>query len=200
LGTAGILGLREPNTIAYAFCDSPVGLLSLVCSALRGRNPNHRLINEEIIDVTQLAWLPGPEAGMRFFSAAVKEVDGLEKKEAVKSRVAITVFAGEDGRYSCPEWGNTRHEVVFAQRVEGKAGLVAWERTEDVINGIRELASAIVGMDERLKVEPLEEVVVAPASGNAIPEEGDDEQYATGMQLDVESPNTDHTVTAREMR
>jgi hypothetical protein len=190
-GVVGMVGLREPNTFAYALCDSPVGLLSLVCSALKRKSPNHQLTNTEIIDVTQLAWLPGPEAGARFWAAAVKEVEHL-KERSVRSRVAVTVFGtdglGED-EYTCPAWASIKHDVVFAQRVTGRAGLLAWERSDVLVSGIRGLAKAIEAVDDRLKAHLLEEVVVL--GEEAIPEEtGDDDDEGHGMQLDVESPDT----------
>jgi hypothetical protein len=165
-------------------------MLSLVCSALKRKSPKHQLTKTEIIDVTQLAWLPGPEAGARFWAAAVKEVEHLKEK-SVRSRVAVTVFGadglGED-EYTCPAWASRKHDVVFAQRVTGRAGLLAWERSDILISGIRGLAKAIEAVD-RLKAHPLEEVVVL--GEEAIPEEtGEDDDEGHGMQLDVESPDT----------
>jgi pimeloyl-ACP methyl ester carboxylesterase len=188
-GAVGMVGLRELNTFAYALCDSPVGLLSLVCSALKRKGPKHELSKTEIIDVTQLAWLPGPEAGFRFWTAAVKGVELLKKEKSVRSRVAVTVF-GADGSdsdgYTCPAWASRHHNVVFAQRATGRAGLLAWERAEVLIAGIRGLARAIEAVDGRLKARPLEEVVVL--GEEAIPEETGDNSETHSIQLDVESP------------
>jgi hypothetical protein len=190
-GAVGVVGLREPNTLAYALCDSPVGLLSLVTSALRKRSPEHKLGAEDIIDVAQLAWLPGPEAGMRFWAGAVSEVEEFAVGKS-RSRVALTVFGAdgsvgeeEDG-YVCPAWGEGRHVVTFSQRVSGRAGLVTWERESVVVEGVRGLATAIAKADARLRIGELESVVVDGAVGEAIVEEGEEH----GVQLDVESPVT----------
>jgi hypothetical protein len=199
-GAVGMVGLREPNTFAYALCDSPVGLLSLVCSALRRKSPQHNLTRAEVIDVTQLAWLPGPEGAARFWVAAIKEAEVLEKQKRIRGRVAVTVF-GSDGTvpdYICPAWADTKHDVVFAQRAPGKAGLCSWERTDVLVAGIQGLAREIDLLDNRLRVKPLEQVVIAEAE--AIPEEAGEAEVVAdndhGMQLDVESPNT---VVAVEM-
>jgi hypothetical protein len=191
-GAVGMVGLREPNTFAYALCDSPVGLLSLVCSSLRRKNPQHNLSSAEIIDVTQLAWLPGPEGAARFWTAAIKEVGALERQKRTRGRVAVTVFGsdGADGDYLCPAWANVKHDVVFAQRATGKAGLSPWERTDVLIAGIRGLAREIELLDGRLKVKPLEAVI---AEEETIPEEAgveDSREDGYRMQLDVESPDT----------
>jgi len=87
---------------------------------------------------------------------------------------------------------------VFAQRAPGKAGLCSWERTDVLVAGIQGLAREIDLLDNRLRVKPLEQVVIAEAE--AIPEEAGEAEVVAdndhGMQLDVESPNT---VVAVEM-
>lgn len=190
-GAVGILGLREPNTLAYGLCDSPVGLLSLVCSALRRMSPDHKLSSTEIIDFTQLAWLPGPEAGMRFWSESVSEVERMKKLK--KSRVAVTVFGTDEEGYQCPAWSDSNHDVIFSQRLSGKAGLVAWERANVVVAGIRGLAKELERIDGRLKAKSLEEVVIDETI-HEVDEEASMSDH--GMQLDVESPDT---VVAVEM-
>jgi hypothetical protein len=189
-GALGAIGLRQPNTFSYALCDSPVGLLSLVCSALKRRSQDHQLSNADIVDLTQLAWLPGPEAGMRFSTAAAKELQVVRKRKKPKSRVAITVFGadGSNDEYVCPTWANRNHEVLFAQRARGKVGLAIWERTDVLVDGIRGLAKAIDGVYGRPKIMALEEVVVADEE--AVMEEPERDESLHGLQLDVESPDT----------
>lgn len=236
----GILGLREPNTFAYALCDSPVGLLSLVLSALRRRSLNHMLSHTEIIDVTQLAWLPGPEAGARFWAAALEEVEDFDKpgkrgegerriedneggKEKEKSRVAVTVFSSDgcDGpSYICPAWASSHHSILFSQRAPGRPGIAVWEKVDVLVDGIRGLAREVERVDARLKLKPLEEIVVfeepilevdGEESGRERDGEsvdfsawsgeggsvGEGEEEGHGMQLEVESPDT---VVAINMR
>jgi hypothetical protein len=186
----GAIGLRQPNTFSYALCDSPVGLLSLVCNALKRRSQNHQLSNADIVDLTQLAWLPGPEAGMRFSTAAAQELLAVRKRRKPKSRVTITVFGtdGSNDEYVCPVWANKSHEVLFAQRVRGKAGLAIWESTNVLVDGIRGLAKAIDCVDGRLKIMTSEEVVVPVEE--AVVEEPEGDESLHGLQLDVESPDT----------
>lgn len=100
-------GLREPNTLAYAMCDSPTGLLVVVLKGLRLLGPRTQFSPDQIITFTQLAWLPGPEYAMRFWahcaahdeeaekkSAKEKEKEQEKKMAAIKPKVAITVFLG----------------------------------------------------------------------------------------------------------
>lgn len=189
-GVAGLLGLREPNTLAYALCDSPVGLLSLVLNGLQRISPGHSLGHTEIINLTQLAWLPGPEGAMRFWSGADAEAD--RKIDWSATPTAVTVFLGPSGAeghssggYICPAWAGTRHNVVWSKRQEGRGGLIAWERKEAIIEGIRGLSEEILKTNTRLAVGRLEEVVV----DDDIIAEDEEEDAEGGLQLEVESPD-----------
>lgn len=96
------LGLTEPNTLAYALCDSPIGLLVFVMKGLRALGPTSNFTPEQVITFTELAWLPGPEYAMRFWAYCATHDEDEERKEkekkaaaqAAKPRVAITVFLG----------------------------------------------------------------------------------------------------------
>jgi hypothetical protein len=206
-GVNGLLGLREPNTLAYALCDSPVGLLSLVLNGLQRISPGHSLGRTEIINLTQLAWLPGPEGAMRFWSGAEAEAGRKIGWSATPTAVTVFLGTGSEGGYSsagyiCPAWAGARHNIVWSKRQEGWGGLIAWERKEAIIQGIRGLAEEILKFDARLAVGKLEEVVVddnviteeeeeeeeeVVVDDNVITEEEDEE---SGLQLEVESPDT----------
>jgi pimeloyl-ACP methyl ester carboxylesterase len=176
------LGLTEPNTLAYALCDSPIGLLVFVMKGLRALGPTSNFTPEQVITFTELAWLPGPEYAMRFWAYCATHNEEEERKEqekkavaqAVKPRVAITVFLGgkdspvapqgdvelaalpppvptdDKQKYVCPAWGNAHYNVVHTQRVAGKPGLLAWEQPEVVFKGVRGLAKQILRVDKRL--------------------------------------------------
>jgi hypothetical protein len=202
-GALTCLGLREPNTLAYALCDSPIGLLSLVLAGLRHLSPKHTLSRTEIINITQLAWLPGPEGAMRFWSAAQAE-DGRGKGRGVGTKwsgtpTGVTVFLGEGGSdggradeemgrsdYVCPAWAGTRHNVVWTKRQEGRAGIVALERTDAVVEGIKRLTREVLRLDKRLGVGRFEEVVVGETEHHI----GVEALLEEEEENDVESPDT----------
>ncbi|KAG8159442.1 hypothetical protein KVR01_011103 [Diaporthe batatas] len=94
------VGLKEPNTLAYAMCDSPTGLLVFALKGLRLLAPRLPFTPQQIITFTNLAWLPGPEYAMRFWAHCATHDDSDDKREAPKKpaarpRVGITVFLGE---------------------------------------------------------------------------------------------------------
>lgn len=173
------LGLREPNTLAYALCDSPTGLLVFVLKSLRLLSSKKEFTPTELINITELAWLPGPESAMRFWAHCVRHPEKVEKKNSVKPRVGITVFLGDepgtdvnaeteteagadanagvldeaeakDG-YTCPSWANTKYNVLYTHRATGRSGLLAWERPELIAAGIRGVAGSILKWDTRLR-------------------------------------------------
>ncbi|KUI56724.1 Putative epoxide hydrolase [Cytospora mali] len=195
------VGLREPNTLAYAMCDSPTGILVFVMKGLRLLAPRMKPTPEQVITITNLAWLPGPEYAMRFWAHCAQhdETKGKssKKKAATRPRVGITVFlgdkeeegsdsvareAGEDAiqlegptnlengtRYACPGWAKARYSVLSSQRVSGEAGLLAWERPDVILTGIRGLAKEVTKVDRRLK--PSSEPTTSPLEAVVTPKE-----------------------------
>ncbi|KAI0533442.1 alpha/beta-hydrolase [Xylaria digitata] len=179
------LGITEPNTLAYALCDSPTGLLVFVMKGLRLFAPQKEFTPTEIINFTQFSWLPGPESAMRFWAHCARHPEKTSKNPSRKSHVALTVFLGsEEGvpqgnssgnaqagagvfgeanpSYSCPGWAKTRYNVLYTNRASGKPGLLSWERPEIIATGVRGLAAAVLKVDRRLK--PSERADIAPSA------------------------------------
>jgi pimeloyl-ACP methyl ester carboxylesterase len=206
-------GLREPNTLAYALCDSPTGLLVFALKSLRMLGAKREFTPTELIDFTQLAWLPGPEAAMRFWAHCALHPETIAKKLPSKPKVAVTVFLGDepgvpetrpddaeahnpvkledkDG-YACPSWANAKYHVVYTHRAAGKSGLLAWERPELIAAGVRGLAKEVMKLDARLKpapvqpVAPLEQVVT-----------GDDGAAGPAGETKTEGGGQDEAATA----
>ncbi|KAG8428651.1 hypothetical protein J3459_002556 [Metarhizium acridum] len=157
----------EPNTLSYALCDSPTGLLLFILMVLRMLGPRHQLSKREIIEMAELTWLPGPEGTIRLLAHSVSATDDL-KTGPKKPTVGITVF--EDNRnqmddqessaavpvprpyvHTCRGWGRRSYNIVSWQRVPGSPGLLIWERPEVIAAGVRRLAEAIVAKDDRLR-------------------------------------------------
>ncbi|KAI2473711.1 alpha/beta-hydrolase [Annulohypoxylon bovei var. microspora] len=182
------LGLREPNTLSYALCDSPTGLLVFILKILHLLSPRKEFTPTEVINLTQLAWLPGPESTLRFWAHCVRHLELAENKVIPKPKVGITVFLGDksnadvgteadaaaegfvqdEGKecYICPSWANAKYKVVYTNRAPGRSGLLAWERPEIIATGIRGVAASILKSDSRLRpslvptTNPLEQVVI----------------------------------------
>ncbi|KAL7625405.1 hypothetical protein AAE478_004625 [Parahypoxylon ruwenzoriense] len=165
------LSVREPNTLAYALCDSPTGLLVFALKGLRLLSPKKDITPTEVINFAQLAWLPGPEAAMRFWAYCARHPEKIEKRTSIKPKVGITVFLGDEvgteaevegevgglvngearDCYACPSWAKARYNTVYTHRAPGRPGLLAWERPEIIAAGIRGVAAAVLRSDTRLR-------------------------------------------------
>jgi hypothetical protein len=130
---------------------------------------------------------------MRFWAGA--EAESGRKIDWSATPTAVTVFLGTGGEgssstggYVCPVWAETRHKTVWSKRQDGRGGLIAWERKEAIIEGIRGLTEELLKNDARLAVGRLEEVVVDDIVIAEEEEEAAGDE--SGLQLDVESPDT----------
>ncbi|KAK5630829.1 hypothetical protein RRF57_006544 [Xylaria bambusicola] len=177
----------EPNTLAYALCDSPTGLLVFVMKGLRLLAPHKEFTPAEIISFTQLAWLPGPEAAMRFWAHCARHPETTaHKKSSKKPNVALTVFLGDEQKvrpqgngeanadagvyafdamktlYSCPAWAETQYNVLHTNRASGDPGFLVWERPEIIAASIRGLSAAVLKVDKRLQPSSSPETATRP--------------------------------------
>lgn len=158
-------GACEPNILAYALCDSLLATLLFFVMIFRMSGSNRDLPPEDIIKITQLTWLPGPEGTMRLWARCASGQEEHKVRRGRRPRAAITVFLGDGDQppsmvgspgpssnaYACPAWGCLQYQVVACNRVKGRAGLVALERPHVIAEGVRKLAKAVLVADGRLK-------------------------------------------------
>lgn len=120
-------------------CDSPTGLLVFAMKGLSLLAPRMQFTPEQLITLTNLAWLPGPEYAMRFWAhcAAKDERQDKDRKPAVsKPKVGITVFLGGDDQEpaddtATQEVGEGAIRLETPLRSEAGAGYTcpAWGKT-----------------------------------------------------------------------
>lgn len=123
---------------------------------------------------------------------------GSTKNKALRPKIGITVFMGEKNadqgaervaqeegedvirldaptkveigtRYACPGWAKARYNVLSSQRVSGEAGMLAWERPEVILAGVRGLVKEIMKVDKRL--QPSSEPATSPSEAVVAPQE-----------------------------
>ncbi|KAI8204129.1 putative epoxide hydrolase [Colletotrichum sp. SAR 10_66] len=161
--------MLEPNTPSFALCDSPVGLLALVLKVLRVLGAQKQFSPTEILTLTQTAWLPGPEAALRFWAHCLAHEEEQPPKPATKPKIAMTVFTGEAAAgpsdveaqavaprpasisYACPAWAKVSYNLLHTRRVSGTPGLVAWDAPEYIFEGVRGLTKELLAIDSTLK-------------------------------------------------
>ncbi|KAH0532958.1 hypothetical protein TsFJ059_001585 [Trichoderma semiorbis] len=163
-------GAYDPNTLAYALCDSPTGLLVFFLAIVRVLGSEKEFTSLELVTMTKLTWLPGPEGTLRLLADNHHSArDDTEPKFSRKPKASITVFLADDaavqngstsGRdgvsplsvnpYVCPSWARQHYEVVWTGRVQGKQGLLLWERPQVIADGVSNLAKTLLAVDKRL--------------------------------------------------
>lgn len=173
--TIGAFGAYDPNTLAYALCDSPTGLLVFFLTLIRTLGSEKEFTATELVMITKLTWLPGPEGALRLWAENyILAKEETELKPSHRTKAAITVFLTDDGAgqngqngqngpssaqktdspslfsYVCPNWGKQHYDVVWTGRIQGKQGLLAWERPQIIADGARNLAKALLAVDKRL--------------------------------------------------
>jgi hypothetical protein len=188
-------GGLEPNTLAYALCDSPVGMLIFTLMIMRVMGLTKELTPKETITLTELSWLPGPEGTLRFWAHCGNHVERKRAPRPRKPKVTLTLFLGDDeavgaeagqtskvlpwaapNTYTCPAWAGLSYEILATHRVDGNPNLIAWERPELISKGVRTLAKAILKNDKRMRAaeQPgtaLLEQIIVPGEQSLAPAE-----------------------------
>ncbi|KAH8177241.1 hypothetical protein LIA77_02323 [Sarocladium implicatum] len=188
-------GAREPNTLAYALCDSPVGMLLFIMMVMRIMGSTKQLTPKETITLTELSWLPGPEGTLRYWAHCGNRAVRQRALGAKRPKVSLTVFLGEERildeeaavgtevlpfmahqSYVCPSWAGLRYDVLAANRVDGSPKFIALERPDLIFKGVRDLAKAILKDDKRMQASEqpgsaLLEQIVVPGEQTLAPAE-----------------------------
>lgn len=123
-------------------------------------SPTHNLAPSEIIDIIQLAWLPGSEAGLRIWSGAVEKSQQWYSNRKVvthsETPVGNTVFLNED-HYSPPALGGKRTHYCLGSTNGWQSGLLARENTASLITGIRGFTADLLKRNTQFIVAEIDE-------------------------------------------
>ena len=148
------LTLERPQTVSYALCDSPTGLLAHVYDAIKpcargGNSPGSTdRISEDpwtptaLIDWCMLYWLPGPEVALRWLMNSAPMIPKLWRSHS-HIPLAISHFADQSGGPPGTQWAESYHQVAMIRRRSGSVRFAAWERPAEMVADIRELAGFI---------------------------------------------------------
>lgn len=148
--------LERPQTVSYALCDSPTGLLAHVYDLI---NPSSRGGNsptnakgasgsedpwtpDALIDWCMLYWLPGPEVALRWLMNSAPMIPKLWRSHS-HVPLAISHFADQTGSPAGTQWAESYHQIAMIRRRSGSVRFAAWERPAEMVADIRELAGFI---------------------------------------------------------
>lgn len=153
---------ERPQTLAYALCDSPTGLLAYMVEAIKPRLPppeteegsasphptglqiNNPWTLTNVLDWTMLYWLPGPEVALRWLMNSAPMIPNLW---LTHSNVPLAVSQFGDHQNMSPQpqpmWIEAYHRIAMVRRRPGQVRFAAWERPMDVVHDIRDLAGLV---------------------------------------------------------
>ncbi|KAI9802371.1 MAG: hypothetical protein M1833_001877 [Piccolia ochrophora] len=155
-----------PHTLAFALCDSPAGLLAFILAALHSQTATQgeppAVPPTETLDLTMLAWLPGPEAALRMLFPPSLPVDaGTDisksrtpnaalKRDWSNVPLGVSVFPAltEESPSTPVAWTGLTQRLAWVRRHEGRrAGWPVWERPADVVEDLRAFVSEVVHVE-----------------------------------------------------
>lgn len=149
--------LRNPQTLSYALCDSPVGLLAHVRQYLHTSSTHQPWTPSDILNWTMLHWLPGPEAGLRFHGQSIPDMRDVRELWS-PIPLGISVFA-DSWCGPPPSWAACMQRLIWQRRHKGRGKFAAWERPDELVEDLREFFGEIIlPRTPRLKVTDLEEI------------------------------------------
>ncbi|OMP85233.1 Juvenile hormone epoxide hydrolase [Diplodia seriata] len=142
----------RPQTLAFALCDSPVGLLAHTLDVLgpclaMGRAGYLSAVwtPETLLNWTMMRWLPGPEAGFRWVQRARRdaEVGGCLWRMHSGVPLGISQFGAQRGVGGRPDgvlrWARAWQNVRWLKKREGSNVIrPEWESPEELVQDLRE--------------------------------------------------------------
>ncbi|KAF2864580.1 alpha/beta-hydrolase [Piedraia hortae CBS 480.64] len=147
------------QTMAYALCDSPPGLLAYILDAIRPLPPtsstptspasshSQAMSTDEpeswsptaILNWTMVYWLSGPEVALRWVANSAALAASLWLNH-VNVPLGITQFSTPVAPL---QWAEAYHRLALLRHRPGTVRFPAWERPGQVVEDIRELAAVI---------------------------------------------------------
>lgn len=152
---------ERPQTVSYALCDSPIGLLAYIVDAIRPPQHNSPPASRSasasprpsslpdpwsqtaLISWTMLYWLPGPEVALRWLVNSGPMIQNLWSTHS-NVPLAISQFGDQHSPHSSPVWAEAYHRMAMVRRRGGTVRFAAWERPGEIVLDLRELAMLVL--------------------------------------------------------
>ncbi|KAF2018761.1 alpha/beta-hydrolase [Aaosphaeria arxii CBS 175.79] len=140
------LQTTKPQTLAYAFADSPVALLAWIYEKLHDWTDDYPWTDEEILTWISIYWFStaGPNAHVRIYYEAMHN-----PTEKIPDRNRATEWVGRVklGLAHFPKelsvvprlWGHTLGPVVYESVNERGGHFAAWERPDAIATDLRKM-------------------------------------------------------------
>ncbi|KAI9885163.1 MAG: hypothetical protein M1823_003050 [Watsoniomyces obsoletus] len=154
-GAFSRLGLyARPRTLAYALCDSPVGLLAWTREALTARTRVEDCFSvEDALDFTMISWLPGPDAPLQYLATTSTDTAEMRDVSERWSAVPLGLTVFPDPQADCPPaWAACVQPLAWIRRHQGSdVGWPVWERPTEVVDDLKAFLGFMLQKDPRLR-------------------------------------------------
>ena len=133
----------KPQTIGYAWADSPVALLAWIYEKLHDWTDSYPWTEDEVLTWVSIYWFStaGPAASARIYRESTHTKDiprGQSGKWVPHVKLGLASFPKELS-VAPKTWGRTMGPVVYEQEEESGGHFAAWEKPDAVARGLREM-------------------------------------------------------------
>lgn len=141
-------GNDRPQTMAYALCDSPIGLLAYIVDAIKPPqqmcSPNPTNLRDPwsssaILNWAMMYWLPGPEGALRWLVNSAPLVPNLWQAYS-NVPLAISQFGDQNTAQATAQYIEAYHRIAMVRRRSGASRFPGWDRPMDVVHDLRDFA------------------------------------------------------------
>ncbi len=134
----------KPQTLGYAFADSPVAVLSWIYEKLHDWTDSYPWTDDEICTWISIYWFStaGPAANVRIYYEAVHSTKVVTRERLTewipKVKLGMSHFP-QELRVLPKAWTRTLGPVVFEKDHESGGHFAAWERPDAIVGDVRKM-------------------------------------------------------------
>ena len=138
----------KPQTLGYAFADSPVALLAWIYEKLHDWTDSYPWTDDEICTWMSIYWFStaGPAANVRIYYEATHEWDNPATR-CSRERLQQYIGGVKLGLSHSPKelrvlpsaWTRTQGDVVYEKTWEDGGHFLAWEKPEHLLHDVRSM-------------------------------------------------------------
>lgn len=139
----------KPQTLGYAFADSPVALMAWIYEKLHDWTDDYPWTEEEVCTWIAIYWFStaGPAANIRIYYEATHSSGVGNSGKVMRDRVNQYIPRVKIGMSHFPNdirvypktWGRVAGNVVFQKEYDRGGHFAAWERPDAIIADLREM-------------------------------------------------------------
>lgn len=133
----------KPQTIGYAFADSPVALLAWIYEKLHDWTDSYPWTDDEVLTWISIYWFStaGPAANVRIYYEATHTQD-VSRDDTMgwipNVKLGLTHFP-QELRVLPKTWARGLGPIVYESENDSGGHFAAWEKPEVIVNDLRQM-------------------------------------------------------------